>query len=727
MRSVLRSAAALAILVAAGGALWLSRPAREGRAVEHPASAARGAAADAPPAELAGGSAPGSALRERVEEPEAAPPPSAVAGPLPPIEREPAPAPDGRAELVVRVASAEDGAPLSEVWLREEPWPEERSRDAQGTREKVIPMAQTDAEGRARFELPAGGTRISCFGQEDPDLKVELAPGEKREATLLLRSRADRDVCLRLIDARSRAPLGGVRIELKGLEFVGGFVTGATLAALSDAEGYAILRLPSWLPLSADVSHAGYGPLSLDLQGEHRDREHAMEVLLVRGARLEGFVADAAGAPLERARVSAKAPGGVVNDAQPNVLIDKVMPIGLDREWASSTGPDGRYALEGLPTGVALGLEVRSAGRLVAQEPEALRLEPDEVRVRDFRVEAQGIVRGVLLDHGGRPVPGQVLLLLHGREARMLEGLEPYFALASTDPAGRFAFDGIPPGTWLIGPTPPEASAPDAVLPLAQAVELPRGVPLVEVELRLPESLFVRGRCLGPGEEPVAGVHLSAFAGGIGASAESGADGAFLLGPFQRGALELRARGTDAYAATAPLRVRAGDAGVVVPLARAARVRGTVLDAQSGAGVEAEIQVAREVELGRLEYQLVTARPDGAFEAPGLSPGRHVLVARTASGLVSPTRAVLLEQGGELAVDLAVASGARARVLLPEGPVWASVLLDGDPVEVLNGPDATTSPFRPGTFTVELRGPAGLLSSQQGSVAAGQLALVDLR
>jgi hypothetical protein len=55
------------------------------------------------------------------------------------------------------------------------------------------------------------------------------------------------------------------------------------------------------------------------------------------------------------------------------------------------------------------------------------------------------------------------------------------------------------------------------------------------------------------------------------------------------------------------------------------------------------------------------------------------------------------------------------------------VLLDGDPVEVLNGPDATTSPFRPGTFTVELRGPAGLLSSQQGSVAAGQLALVDLR
>ena len=122
---------------------------------------------------MSGGSAQGSALRERVEEPEAVPPPSAAVGALPPVEREPAPAPGGRAELVVRVASAEDGAPLSEVWLREEPWPEERSRDAQRRNELqhdgwiVLTFTYEDVTGRPAWV--AAQVRQALTARRPPD------------------------------------------------------------------------------------------------------------------------------------------------------------------------------------------------------------------------------------------------------------------------------------------------------------------------------------------------------------------------------------------------------------------------------------------------------------------------------------------------------------------------------------------------------------------------------
>ena len=61
----------------------------------------------------------------------------------------------------------------------------------------------------------------------------------------------------------------------------------------------------------------------------------------------------------------------------------------------------------------------------------------------------------------------------------MLSRGEPFFARTLTNTKGRFAFQRVPPGAWLIGPENVAwgVPRPDRPVPLAQVVELPAGVP----------------------------------------------------------------------------------------------------------------------------------------------------------------------------------------------------------------------------------------------------------
>jgi hypothetical protein len=109
---------------------------------------------------------------------------------------------------------------------------------------------------------------------------------------------------------------------------------------------------------------------------------------------------------------------------------------------------------------------------------------------------AGAIVRGVLLDALGRPCPAVELWRVPGDEERMLMILDDG-ASTKTEADGTFAFEDVAPGSWLVGP-PPQATH----VPLGSPVDVPTGVSLVEIVLRLPPEFFVQGVVLDPDDAP---------------------------------------------------------------------------------------------------------------------------------------------------------------------------------------------------------------------------------
>jgi hypothetical protein len=370
---------------------------------------------------------------------------------------------------------------------------------------------------------------------------------------------------------------------------------------------------------------------------------------------------------------------------------------------------------------------VRTVEQIVLEEQTPMRLGPGEVRVHNFVVDVDGSIRGIVLDAAGAPVARQSLWLARGPEARQLNWFEDPVAKTTTDDEGRFLLPGIPRGTWLLAPEPLEHGPIGYPMSIGQVVELPEGVPAVDVELRLPLALSVSGRCVDEEGGPVAGVNVSAVAIGTfaAASAVSAQDGTFAVNPLPAGELVL-----VVYHDTLTLdshelpRVHAGDTDIILRMVRAARVRGTVVDAASGLRLSAEVSVAAGE-----QSRVGGTSPDGTFEFQGLPPGRCVLVARTSPNLVSPPRAVDLSPDEEAWVELQVAPGAQVHVLLPEdqGQVSAHVLVGGDLVLWLGSGPGFTGLIPPGPFTVELRSLFGVLATKEGSAAAGETVEIDLR
>ncbi len=374
MRLGLICAGAMILLLAAMAGLWVLRKPRPdpvlqphaGGDVEPPA-----AAAELVPSTQLEQTPPAERVPVMVEEPSS----RAEEGPG---DGEPS------AEVLVRVVSADDGTPQAGVQLLalldgvgniHAGGPVEEG-DAGGL--NAAPL--TDEQGQARFHFPGGGGYSIFFpGQADRVLRLQLQPGEKRDAALWLRTSADVDLGLLVLDEQTRAPLEGALVEVRGLDRAGVSVTGATEKALSDALGLAALRLPSWLDLAARVSREGYGSVRLDRTWEHVDPTRPLEVRLPRCARLEGRVTDESGVPMGDVLVLFGGPE-VITDAGGGVPPD----IGV-RWWRATTEPDGSYALDGLFPGVDLNVELHKGGLRAVRETRKLRLEPGEVRVHDLR------------------------------------------------------------------------------------------------------------------------------------------------------------------------------------------------------------------------------------------------------------------------------------------------------------------------------------------------------
>lgn len=689
MRLALVAAAALIVLLALGALLWLA-PARSLDVAGAPAATELLVARPGAPLQ------PVEASRDQARV--SAAPESPAAG-------------QELAEVLVHVVADGDGAPMGDVRLYSEPWP------APPAGRQLSAPVRTDALGLARFRLPPGGVRIAPRTQLKRALVLELTPGETREATLHLRRDAEVALPVLVLDAATRKPLAGARVSIRGHGSSEPAI-GASEAVLSDEGGAAVLHLSSGSPVSCEVSLEGYGPRILTLEAREASPGQAFEILLERGARLEGLVSGTDGAPLAGALVEVAVDESLLSSKDAGSFFPLDGFVTTERKtWRAITGQNGTYALDGLATGVKLDLEVSHGERIFVREPHELSLGPGEVRVRHFRMEPWAAIRGRVLDAEGEPIPGQALLLVKGTQGRELDVEEPHAGRCMSDAQGGFSFDAVQPGTWLVGPVYPPRT-PHLALRTAQVVELPPSVPEIEIELRLQTGLFVSGHCIGPDGAPLAGASVSGIGPAGWAEAKSAADGSFRLGPLSPGKLRVSAEKKDLVADD--LEVAAGAREVVLRLDAAMAVRGRVIDALTGAGLQGEVHALYNLPSGS-KFMATWTQDDGEFELSGLAPGRYTLVARTAGGLVSEPY-MLDESRAEPLLELRVAPGARARLRLPAGET-ANILIDGMAIQMLG--EETSLPFRPGAFTVEIFGDP--LRSKAGFASAGEVVEVDLR
>lgn len=310
----------------------------------------------------------------------------------------------------------------------------------------------------------------------------------------------------RVEDRATRKPIAGATVR------VGRIVSGtkdladpeypAETSLKTDAVGRIKVVFPSGqvgdprLFVSFAVSHPGYVaqsaapiPLAqLDFERRQGGRPSLGVILLERGLEYEGRVLTPDGKP------AADVPFefGAGNEA-PFAEAISFQPSNV----RGHTDPDGRIRLRAAPTDV---IHLRFAPTNWAPRHMSWGSDPrdpgyktwNRQELGEHRLERGFVIAGRLLDLKGRPLPRQKLVAVGGEAA--------YRRSAETGSDGRFAFEPLPPGKYLIGAADqlvvdwnPKAPTPSPSGPVIKpvAVEDREGRPPGPVELREVETAEV--------------------------------------------------------------------------------------------------------------------------------------------------------------------------------------------------------------------------------------------
>lgn len=175
---------------------------------------------------------------------------------------------------------------------------------------------------------------------------------------------------------------------------------------------------------------------------------HATVALLLPFLLVLPCAAAAQDAPATQAPPRVGSIAGMVRDAAGLPLADARISIDSGRFFAFSA-PDGRYRLDRLPAG-AFALEVQKPGYRATRG--TIRVSPDTLNTVNIRmnklpltlptvtVQAEAIasVSGVVVDTGGKPIPGVIVEVVGSTE------------WTEADSAGRFMLQGFKPGIFLV-------------------------------------------------------------------------------------------------------------------------------------------------------------------------------------------------------------------------------------------------------------------------------------
>jgi hypothetical protein len=249
-------------------------------------------------------------------------------------------------------------------------------------------------------------------------------------------------------------------------------------------------------------------------------------------------------------RVFRELRGGDDHEGTPSVT---VVVTGEGRTQEVVTDAQGRFRLAGLRPG-AYKLELRApAGLMAHQSSREVKVADRGCAEVDFYLVDDGRVGGRVTDAEGQPVP-KILLDLVAEEEAGEDSASLFYAEA--DAEGRFEFEALPPGRYLLGvrlgrgaralADNPNAEFPRVYYPgVAEASEavpvvVGQGERVSGRDLRLPPRLTVRmigGRALFADGRPAAGATVQCHNLTYGSDCESGAEadaqGVFALRAFE--------------------------------------------------------------------------------------------------------------------------------------------------------------------------------------------------
>jgi len=444
---------------------------------------------------------------------------------------------------------------------------------------------RTDADGTFRADgLAPGEYRIgvtSSEGATPPAQNVVVNPGA--EARVVLRLTSGLRLTGRVVDGTTGAPIAGARISETWT-----FPKWVT----TDVDGRFEYDYPAEHYLDLDVDAEGYGRRSVQVFGMFGNEpvaEH-FEIELAPAATVLGRLVDAAGEPIEGAYVACAGSlrGGDVTQTS----------------WrATRSGADGRFRVEGVSTEMSAGLFLVADG--FASETFELGVPTLDLDVGDVVMAPGATVVGRVVDGAGEPLAGR-RVTLHGTGAERYTrydappnpDLDTYVAEreARTDADGRYAFPDVPPGAYQVAATLPGLPEDERVD--VAVAEDDRGGEVEAERITLSAGLAIEGRILDPDGNGVGTVFLNAFGGvpSMRAGVISQADGSFELvglspGTYTLEVAPLMASSGVEFARQQLSDVAAGTSDLVVRVAVAVELTGTVVDAKGDPVVGATVKM----------------------------------------------------------------------------------------------------------------------------------------
>lgn len=490
-------------------------------------------------------------------------------------------------------------------------------RDAKGpVANAVIRLAPTNGDV---VVLRAGGDGVAMSGALEPgSWRIAASAPDHEPAAVTRYLRPDDDVGIELVLAPGGKPLTGLVTDATGGPIAGARVDAAGLdriARASDAvattmtgsDGSYKLSVPLGQLLVA-VSNPDYAP-----QARYVDVGAGGAVAnfsLVPGAVIEGTVRDEhTKEPIAGAAVVGRRDrGGVMMLAEGGV-------------HRAVTGSDGRFRITGLRPG-AYELSARH-DRKSSREPSLVGVGvADQVTDVELLIGARPVIRGVVVDDRGAPVPLlEVAAFGEGSTTR-----------AGAD--GKFVLAGLRPGRYLI-----TASGPDHVLDAGTPVTL-ANTDLDGVRVVVRRGVQIKGH-VEPRQIAEVSIDIAQLVddehpfGLIGEFPPivTGPDGEFAFSPVSQSPFRVSARCPNGDRGEQEGSATPGMAEIVVRVAPAASIAGRVVDGEGKAvsGVTVAASSIGEAETATIVNGMVTTGfhgitgNAGAFEIVGLAAGTYRL------------------------------------------------------------------------------------------------------
>ncbi len=476
----------------------------------------------------------------------------------------------------------------------------------------------------------------------------------------------------------------------------------------TDAEGRFRASLKSAQALPVRVEAKGFAARSF----ERVQPGSPLVVILDRGRTIEGLVRDAAGQPVARAQVVAKAEaplGPSLWDAEANRL-------------EATTNARGRYQLEGVGAGLYT-LIARASGRGAARRP--------NVRAGstvDLVLQPKASLGGIVQDGDGRPLAGA---LVRAEPDTFPGGGSD---LGKTDANGQFELLGLEAGSYAV-----IARHPDFAPSVVSGVAL-EAAGHAETTLVLTPGFTVTGRVLGPGERPLAGEAVVQELSGHSAPrslgellrGEAGQDGRFRIERVPAGAFVLGVTARRFAGQRVEGAARGGESLVDVGdilLEPGLAIRGRLRMREGVPVAEAALHAFQGGMMRGGTPSQTRSEADGSFTLPGLSLGPYQLRV-TAPGF-APLQTTVA--AGAEGVDLVLErGGAITGVVVEEGdrpvdayritanPAKPESQFSGETVKTVGSPDGrfVLEDLSTGDYVLQILAPDRAPATARGTVVA---------